>query len=74
MVYTNNIYINILRGGLQSPRGGFKEGPLKNKTITKGKMNKLTAVVKGMVSRLSARARYNVSPCDSIVYKLIKYK
>ena len=31
--YNNDELSNILRGGLQSPRGGFQEGPLKNKTL-----------------------------------------
>ena len=30
-LYNNNNKANILRGSLQSPNGGFQEGPLENK-------------------------------------------
>lgn len=33
VIITKNILINILRRGLQSPNGGFQEGPRTNKGL-----------------------------------------
>ena len=46
------IIAKILRGGFQSPRGGFQEGPLKHKSLLKNIHPRLTVSVPDYGSRL----------------------